>query len=198
MPSDCQRRCPASLLTAPGTVAVLAAMLLLLTARPAEGSKDWLSLHGGGLLANANGASDAGAQFGVAGRGSALIGISDFWGIEIGGGTAYHFSAKPSDDQLSPLDVQHIFAGFRYNIDVFQYVPYLQLAGAAYLPGPPAAPDAPPRSTVGAILTVGVDWRFDRHWSFGALADLHAVSLNFGGFPNYTTVGLNVGYHFRL
>jgi len=150
------------------------------------------------MVANAGNASNSGAQLGGGLRGSALFDISEFWGLEMGGGTVHHPSARPGDRRLPSMTLNHFYSGFRYNIDVFQYIPYAQVSGVAHLPGPPPSPGEPSRARVGFMLSVGVDWRFDRSWSVGVAADLHSVSFQFGNFPNYTALGLQLGYHFRL
>ncbi len=149
-------------------------------------------------LANAHAVTDEGPQLGAGAQVGALVGISDFWGLVVGLEGAYHFPVSYDEDSLDGMSVQGLFAGFRYNLDIFAYVPYVSLAIGEYLPGPPPEPGEAQRPTVGPRLTIGVDWRFDRYWSFGVNADLHALNFSVAPFPNYSTIGVALGYHFRL
>jgi hypothetical protein len=66
-----------------------------------------------------------------------------------------------------------------------------------YVLGPPDEPgESGPR--VGGKLTVGVDWRYDRNYSLGAMIEIHTAFDDPGDFPIYSTLGLNWSYHFRL
>lgn len=87
--------------------------------------------------------------------------------------------------------------GVRYNLDVFTYVPYAGLGITGYI-DTPLVDDGPAATNLGAKFIIGVDWRFDRHWSLGFKAELHALATDLGRYPIYSTVGLNVAWHFRL
>jgi hypothetical protein len=165
------------------------------TARASQGEvATWLDVS----LATAHDVTDAGPQLGIGTQLGALIGLSDFWGVTAGVDGAYHFPVEYDEASLRAISVQSLFAGFRYNLDIFAYVPYLGIAIGEYIQAPPIEPGAPQRPAVGPRLTLGIDWRFDRHWSVGLKADLHALSFDIASFPSYSTIGIAVGYHFRL
>lgn len=192
------RRYPGTIRPALLWASILVAGALVFVPSDASASRGEMNLRLAGALANANATSDAGAQFGAAGRATAVFDVADLWSLHLGAEGAHHFAAKPDERRLPPLTIQNAFGGFRYNLDVFTYVPYFGLSAITYLPGPPSKPGGGVRPRVGAKLSVGVDWRFARFWSTGIIADLHAVDLDFGGFPSYSSVGFNIAYHFRL
>ena len=171
--------------------------VLLLPASPAEASEGEVSVWLGSGLANAPAVTDEGPQLGTSGQLGIDFGLSDFWGIDFGTQLAYHFPRDLDEGRLDPMFLQNIFAGFRYKIDVFTYVPYISLSAVAWPRAPRANPTSGLRPAVGAKGTIGIDWRFSRHWSTGIFAELHTVNFDFGSFPNYNTVGFNVAYHFR-
>ncbi len=172
--------------------------MLVVDALPAEASKGDASLHLTSELANANRSSSEGPHLGAGIQSRLVVGLSDFWGLSFGAETGFHPPASPGDDDLDALAVQDIFAGFRYNLDVFVYVPYIELSAVAYPLAPKLSADKFQRANVGGKLTVGIDWRFDRSWSLGGLVEMHAVGFDMGQFPSYSAIGFNIGYHFRL
>lgn len=147
--------------------------------------------------ANASDTTPAGPQFGVGAQTGISFGVSDFWTLNLGTEAAFHPSVSPGDDQVPSLFVHNLFGGFRYNLDIFTYVPYVKLAAVAYTAAP-LVDAGGQRPAVGAKMTVGVDWRFDRNWSLGGMAELHTVSFDVGNFPSYSSVGVRLTHHFRL
>lgn len=144
--------------------------------------------------ANAHGVGDDG-QWGPTLQLGAAAGITDFWVIAGGIEGSYHF-AENADD-IPSHEVVGLFAGFRYNLDIFKYVPYLGLSLVNYFSRPPfSAGDE--GGGLGAKLSVGVDWRYDRNWSAGGMIELHAPLSDPADFPIYSTIGINLSYHFRL
>ncbi|AWV89375.1 outer membrane protein with beta-barrel domain [Bradymonas sediminis] len=180
---------------------LLAAMglAMLLRPAPAQASEGYAQTWGGLMLANSNdskpgGQWGAGAQFGFA------AGITDFWSIVGGVETSYHLATTSDDDppeDIPGMQVLGLFAGFRYNVDIFKYVPYVGLAIENFPLGP-RPPSATTASRIGAKLSVGLDWRVNRDYSFGALVELHSALDAPADFPIYSTVGVNLSYHFRL
>jgi hypothetical protein len=177
---------------------VVAVGVLVADAAPAAGSQGDASFHLTGKLANASRSSSEGPQLGAGLQSRLVLGLSDFWGLTFGAETGFHPPASPGDDELDALVVQDVFAGFRYNLDVFVYVPYIELSAVAYPLAPKLSDDRFQRANVGGKLTVGIDWRFDRNWSLGGLVEMHAVGFDMGEFPSYSAIGFNIGYHFRL
>jgi len=196
---------PSKLLRTPpagGPAIVAAACLALLgvgaVPSPAHGSEGEASVWAAVEGANASDTTAEGPQFGLGAQTGVSFGISDFWTLNFGAEGAFHPAVSPGDDEIPALIVQDLFAGFRYNIDIFTYVPYVKLSAVTYTQAPRLDPVDNQRAGVGAKLTVGVDWRFERHWSLGGMAELHAVQLDFEEFPSYSTVGFRLTHHFRL
>lgn len=166
--------------------------------RPADASQGEASVWLGSGLANANSVSD-GPTLGLAAETGLRVGITDFWSLDLGVEGAYHFGYDLEDDgRVDSMFVQHIFAGFRYNLDIFVYVPYVGFTVDTFLRAPPVEPQAQQGPAIGASLNLGVDWRFARHWSAGVRAEMHLLDTELFDFPAYSTFGLNIGYHFRL
>ena len=117
----------------------------------------WTAVEG----ANASDTAPDDPQFGIGGQAGISFGISDFWTLTFGTEVAYHPSISPDDEQISSLTVHNLFGGFRYNLDIFTYVPYAKLSAVTYTAAP-LLDVGSQRPTVGAKLTVGVDWRFDK------------------------------------
>jgi len=175
------------------------ALLSALRAAPAEASDGYAQTWAGLMLANANDATPDG-QWGAGIQLGFLAGITDFWSIVGGVETSYHLATSIDGDP--PIDVPAtqvlgLFAGFRYNVDIFKYVPYVGLAIENFPLGP-RPPEASAAARIGAKLSVGLDWRFERDYSFGALIELHSALDAPDEFPMYSTVGVNFSYHFRL
>lgn len=172
---------------------------VLLWPNTAQASDGYAQTWGGVMLANANNAAPGG-QWGAGVQLGFAAGITDFWSIVGGAETSYHLAT--STDADPPVDVPAIqvlglFAGFRYNVDIFKYVPYVGLALENF-PFAPRDAAQTVTSRIGAKLSVGLDWRFDRNYSFGALIELHSALDTPSEFPLYSTVGANFSYHFRL
>lgn len=188
---------PAAALPLLGPLLVAASLVILLVPSPTEASEGEVAVWLGSGLANAPSVTDQGPQLGTSAQIGIDFGLSDFWGIDFGSQVAFHYPRDLDEGRLDSMFLQNIFAGFRYKIDIFTYVPYLSFAAVAWPRGPRANPTGPIRPAVGAKGTIGIDWRFSRHWSTGIFAELHTVNFNFSDFPNYNTVGLNISYHFR-
>src|SRR5690554_1597484 len=171
----------------------------MLRPAPAQASEGYAQTWGGLMLANSNdskpgGQWGAGAQFGFA------AGITDFWSIVGGVETSYHLATTSDDDppeDIPGIQVLVLFAAFRYNVVIFIYGPYVGLALENFPLGP-RPPSASTASRIGAKLSVGLDWRVNRDYSFGALVELHSALDDPAEFPIYSTVGVNFSYHFRL
>lgn len=156
----------------------------------ADDGRLWLELDGANLNTVGEG--------GIWGPGLQLGGqwnATDFWAVYADLGTSYHFG----DEELGFRDdlVTAVSVGVRYNLDVFTYVPFVGLGVAGYL-DTPLVDDGPANTNLGGKIVVGVDWRFDRSWSAGFKAELHALATDLGRYPVYSTIGLNVAWHFRL
>ncbi len=162
------------------------------TPRTASAFGDSGQLWIGPSLGNLN-SLQGGSNWGVGFQIGAQLNINDFWRMVGGLEGSYHFSDEARE--VSAHTVTGAFLGARYALDIFQYVPYLGLALTAYPTRPPAEP-TDSGFAAGAKLTVGVDWRVNRTWSLGALADLHMVLTDPSAFPVYSIINLNLSYHF--
>ncbi len=151
---------------------------------------------GGLAVANANDGADGG-QWGPGAQLGFRAGISDFWSFVGGVDTSYHFSSTDDDLEVPSAEVLGLFGGFRYNLDIFQYIPYVGLSLVNFAAAPPTEPGEEV-SRVAAKLSVGVDWRYSREWSVGGVVELHAPLDEPDAFPFYSTLGVNLAYHFRL
>ncbi|QDG54474.1 porin family protein [Persicimonas caeni] len=171
-------------------------LFCLLAVLPAQASASdgYAQLWGALNLANANAVSDNG-QWGPGAQIGARVGITDFWSIVGGVEGSYHFAE--TEDDIPSSQVLGLFGGFRYNLDVFQYVPYVGLAIENFVIAPPDAPGVN-RAAVGGKFSLGLDWRYSRNWSLGGMIELHAPLTDPGDFPIYSTIGANLAYHFRL
>ena len=148
----------------------------------------------GPVAANLNTLGEGGL-WGAGGRVGGQLALGDFWGVFADVGASYHF--EDAEQELAADVVSVASAGVRYNLDVFTYVPYVGLGATAYL-DTPLVDGAPARATAGAKFLHGVDWRYDRFWSLGAAAEIHALLTDLDRYPVYSQVGVYVGYHFRL
>lgn len=178
----------------PGLILTFALVFLCISHAPRTASAlgDSGQLWFGPSFGNLN-KLQGGSNWGVGFQIGAQLNINDFWRLVGGLEGSYHFS--DDEREVSAHTVTGAFLGARYALDIFQYVPYLGLAVTAYPTRPPAEP-TDSGFAAGAKLTIGVDWRLNRDWSLGALADLHMVLTDPSDFPVYSTVNLNLSYHF--
>lgn len=125
----------------------------------------------------------------------AQLGLTEFWAVFADLGSSYHF--EDTEAELPDDLVTQLSAGIRYNLDVFTYVPYAGFGVTGYL-DTPIVDDGPANTNLGAKFVLGVDWRWDRYWSLGFKAALHALATDLDRYPVYSTVGANISWHFRL
>lgn len=181
-------------LTVRSALAVAAAFFLLTVSSEAAASKGYARTWVGVMGANVNTASDRG-QWGPGLELGFGAGITDFWSITATAQGSYHLALDEEGIDAAP--VSSVAAGFRYNLDVFKYVPYLGLSINNFLIKP-APGDGALSADISLRGTVGCDWRYDRHWSVGVKIDLHAPLASPGNFPIFSAAGLNLAHHFRL
>lgn len=134
------------------------------------------------------------ARWGPAAEVGFATALGDFWSVAAGAQVGFFPALPASDLASSPLGA--VWGGLRYNLDVFEYVPYLGLAVNTFLVRPQA--NGMLRGDITLKASVGVDWRFDRSWSTGARIDLHAPMTSPGDFPTFSSAGVDLAYHFRL
>ena len=113
---------------------------------------------------------------------------SDAFGLRAG----YSLGEIQSKDHH--FRIQQVQLGLRYQLDVFHYVPWIDVAPTLHVTsGDPRAPEA----GVGLSFGVGFDYLVDDHWSVGFSS--HMAQL--GGsdrFPSYLHAGARLGYRWSL
>lgn len=173
----------------------MAALCLLATEAPAFAldGQSWL-----GLGPSTHQPGQPYRQFGAGAQLGSALHLGERWGIQAGANALWYAAAKESEQSTSLLltDVQ---AGVRYNLDYFQYIPYLALNAVIFLPRdlPVGNPDdqALASTTFGSRLSLGLTWRPRRTWSLGGQLDLTGAIPTFG---LNSAIWLQVGYHWRL
>jgi hypothetical protein len=182
--------------------AVLLALLVSLLATISLSSSSASAFTGEGHVYLGPSAANATAlggwgHWGIGAQLGLVLGLSDFLKLSAGLEGSYHFADRSDPEQpIDPFGVAGAFVGARYALDVFTYVPYVGLAITTFAAGPPTSPDGG-GFDLGAKLTLGLDYRFSRFWSFGILADLHASLTEPANFPLYSSVNLHLARHFR-
>jgi hypothetical protein len=89
--------------------------------------------------------------------------------------------------------VHQISAGMRYRLDVFEYVPWIELSPAIFLS---TGESAPTEFDAGVSAGLGIDWLLSQNWSIGAAA--HYVRLfDDPRFPAYITAGARLGFRWE-
>ena len=174
------------------------AMLICLVALPSMAHADEAEVWAGGAAANLSD-FEVGA-WGVGGQVGAQWQFDDFWSVFADYTLSYHFEREASEPEAEPIPADVVNAlgiGFRYNLDVFTYVPYFGLAAMGYLDSPRVA-DESLNANAGAKFVLGVDYRWDRAWSLGLVGEIHALVSDLRRYPIYTVFSVNIGYHFRL
>lgn len=170
--------------------AALAAFAVFAT--PSDAAAE-TSLWAAGHLANLT-TLRRGGVLGPGGQVGVNVGISDFFALTADVGGSYHLAN--AKDEIPATRVLSLSAGLRYNFDVFKYVPYAGLAATGYIDAP-RVDSSIARANAGGKLFLGVDWRFQRHWSVGFRGELHSLLTDLSRFPVYTLVGLSAAYYFR-
>lgn len=94
----------------------------------------------------------------------------------------------------APLLLHQISLGARYQLDVFEYVPWLEASPLLVNQRPG---DAEPAWAAGLAVGLGFDRLLDAHWSVGAAIHLHTY-MDEERFPAWLGVGLRLGYRFAL
>lgn len=136
-------------------------------------------------------------QFGGGAQLGTALHLGERWGIQAGADALWYAAAKQSEQSASFL-LTDAYAGVRYNLDYFQYIPYLALNAVFFLPDPipTGDPDQGSSTTAfGTRLSLGLTWRPRRTWSLGGQLDLTGSLPNFG---LNSALWLQVGYHWRL
>ncbi|MCA9537548.1 MAG: hypothetical protein KC620_01595 [Myxococcales bacterium] len=93
------------------------------------------------------------------------------------------------------FEIHQVSAGLRYQLDVFTYVPWVDLSPAVYFRSGEGGPADD--VTGGVAVGLGFDYLFDPAWSLGFAAHYHQM-LGADRFPAYLTLGLRLGHRFVI
>ncbi len=117
----------------------------------------------------------------------AMYAFNGFWAIR---GGITHGEHRSKGDAFS---VTQATLGARYQLDVFTYVPWVDVSGASYAAGGTDSRDL----SAGYALGFGFDYLLDPTWSLGFAGRYHQVFGN-ERFPAYVTLGARLGYRWTL
>ncbi len=125
---------------------------------------------------------------GIAGGLEGTYVFAPFWAVRGGYSYADHH-AKGENFQI-----HQISAGARYRLDVFEYVPWLEISPAVFFSSGGSGPSA---VDAGVEAGLGIDWLLGATWSVGMGARYFRL---FGEekFPAYLLAGLRLGYRWTL
>ncbi len=157
-------------------------MLLVLFAPAHAGALDDPMLQVNGELGYACYADERRLHGAYAGAEGAWL-FDGFWGLRGGYAYAEHRSKGKA------FSVHQASLGLRYQLDVFEYVPWLDVSGVGYSSGGTDAREI----SGGLAFGLGFDWLMNPNWSLGFVGRYHQVFGN-ERFPAYLTAGLRLGY----
>jgi hypothetical protein len=131
---------------------------------------------------------DQRAHHGVFGGLEGAYVFAPFWALR--GGYTYADHHAKGDN----FRVQQISVGGRYRLDVFEYVPWLEISPAVFFSSGGSGPSA---FDAGVEAGLGIDWLLGETWSVGMAARYFRL---FGEeqFPAYLLAGLRLGYRWTL
>lgn len=171
---------------------ILVTLLLIFSVTTAEEARAQARISAAATVANLN-TLTAGGQTGPGLQLAGLYGFSEFWALSADISGSYHFPNE--EEELDAAMVSVASLQLRYNIDVFQYIPWIAIGAAGYLDRP-IVDGAPAQTNLGAKISLGVDYRRSRSTTIGVFAELHALATDLGRFPVYSQAGLLFAYHF--
>lgn len=117
----------------------------------------------------------------------AVYQLSDLFAVRALGAHAEH-RAKGEAFRVERLGV-----GVRFNLDVFEYVPWLEATPTWYL----TTGEVPTDGAFGVAFAFGFDRLLTPHWSLGISGAYHQI-IGESRYPAYLDVGVRVGYRFLL
>lgn len=162
-----------------------ALIAMLLCASPAlalDEPKLHLALDGGYACF-----ADTQRHHGIGGAAELGYAFDGFWVVRAGYGLGQHVSKGDA------FFVHQLNLGVRYQLDVFEYVPWIELSPGVYL----ADGDGGPAAGGGVRAGLGFDWLIDPSWSLGFNTHLHQLAME-GRFPAYFTAGARLGYRWSF
>ncbi len=134
-------------------------------------------------------------QLGVGSQLGLNLNLQERWGAEVGVSAMRYGQQK--EFELEPLLVTDVFAGVRYNLDYFKYIPYVSVDAVLFAPNALRVGD-PEQGQVGVPfggrLVLGMLWRPRREWSLGGHLDLTGSIPDFG---LSSALWIDFGYHWR-
>ena len=110
-----------------------------------------------------------------------------FWALRGGYAFAEHRSKGVA------FRVHQASLGVRYQLDVFEYVPWLDVSGVAF--GSAGTDD--PGLGAGVAFGFGFDRLLNENWSLGFAGRYHQV-FGYSAFPAYLTLGARLGYRWVI
>ena len=114
--------------------------------------------------------------------------LSPFW-VARGG---YALSDHRGDERA--FRVHRFGAGVRYQLDVFEYVPWLEVEPAVFLSSGDGGPD---EFEVGGSIALGFDWLLDPVWRLGLGARMDQM-FGHDVFPALMVVAVRLGRRWEL
>lgn len=171
------------------TLLLLAATLVAVVCEPASAAAfDGPTLRADAELGYAGYAAKRRYHGMFAGAESALM-FDGFWGLRAGYGYSLHRSKGDA------FDVHLASLGVRYQLDVFEYVPWVDLSPSFYAFTGDGGVESSP--LFGFVAGLGFDRLLDPSWSIGAAARYHQL---FGEdrFPAYLTLSIRLGYRWTF
>lgn len=113
--------------------------------------------------------------------------LDGFWALRAG---AIHGEHRSKGEAFR---VSQASLGLRYALDVFTWVPWLDLSGVGYGTSGTDAPEL----AGGVAIGFGFDYLLDPTWSLGFGGRYHQV-FGHERFPAYVTLGARLGYRWTL
>lgn len=187
---------PFSHLQIPRLLAISALFVLSLGLAPATASAFSFQgqVYGGAGIANLNQAAPTAAGWwGPSLHTGLVIDLGDFFRATADIQGSYHFQRTIDENLSGPHAVFAAALGARYVFDVVSYVPYVGLSLVAY----PMEVPGDSGELFGLRATIGMDYRHNRRWSYGAAAELSTPLLEPANFPLYSSLRAHVAFHFR-
>lgn len=117
----------------------------------------------------------------------AMYAFNGFWALRGGVAHGEHRSKGEA------FGVTQATFGARYQLDVFTYVPWIDVSAASYVAGGTDSRDL----SGGVAVGFGFDYLLDPTWSLGFAGRYHQVFGN-ERFPAYVTLGARLGYRWTL
>lgn len=123
-----------------------------------------------------------------------------YWGLDVGyafdSAWVLHGGYQWGEHRIrdASFRAHQLGLGVRYQLDVFEYVPFIDLMPVVFFTDGEGGPAG---FAAGAALGLGFDYLIDDTWSIGFGARYYQLAGE-SRFPAYLTAGLRVGYRWTL